>query len=475
MGEALYRKYRPTTLGDVVGQTHITTTIKNALNSNKISHGYLLSGPRGVGKTSIARIIAHDVNKIPRSSQNNHIDIIEIDAASNRRIDEIRDLRDKVNIAPSLAPYKVYIIDEVHMLTREAFNALLKTLEEPPNHAIFILATTESHKLPATIISRTQHFSFRPIETEDITKHLIKIAKKEKLDLDTSAATMIAQAGEGGLRDSISLLDQLSNSNKITSETVRQLIGTPPDNFIDDLLQHLYDCELVHIQSLIATAKADGLQPEQISSYLIKTIKQRIIQGNDKSMTLIELSKKLLHVKASPQPYDELELLLLEFALSQEKDTSTKSVATATKPAKTITAEKNQVNNNKTKTSQSNPEAEIDKEVDTTTHDIWQQALHVLRQSHSTLYGVGRMATASYNNDTVTLNVPYAFHKARLAESKNLQVLTETISKIKGESVDIVITVKEKGTAQPDLQPKPANKAHDVVSSIFGGGEVLET
>src|SRR3989338_478241 len=151
MGQALYRKYRSKKFGEVVGQQHVTKTLTNALKSGRISHAYLFTGPRGVGKTSVARIFAHEVNNLKYDEDKPHLDIIEIDAASNRRIDEIRDLREKVHISPTSAKYKVYIIDEVHMLTKEAFNALLKTLEEPPEHCIFILATTEAHKLPATI------------------------------------------------------------------------------------------------------------------------------------------------------------------------------------------------------------------------------------------------------------------------------------------------------------------------------------
>jgi DNA polymerase-3 subunit gamma/tau len=163
MGQALYRKYRPREFNDVAGQAHIITTLMKAIETNKISHAYLFTGPKGVGKTSVARILAHLVNGLNYDDDQSDIDIIEIDAASNRRIDEIRELRERVYIAPAMSKYKVYIIDEVHMLTKEAFNALLKTLEEPPEHVIFILATTDTHKLPETIISRTQRFTFRPI------------------------------------------------------------------------------------------------------------------------------------------------------------------------------------------------------------------------------------------------------------------------------------------------------------------------
>src|SRR3982751_4633112 len=176
MGQALYRKYRSKSFDDVVGQDHITKTLKNALSSGRISHAYLFTGPRGVGKTSVARILAHEVNDLPYTDESIHLDIIEIDAASNRRIDEIRDLRDKVHITPTSAKYKVYIIDEVHMLTKEAFNALLKTLEQPPAHCIFILATTEAHKLPETIISRTQRYTFKPVDLPKVVEHLRPIA-----------------------------------------------------------------------------------------------------------------------------------------------------------------------------------------------------------------------------------------------------------------------------------------------------------
>src|SRR3982751_1342685 len=187
MGQALYRKYRSKSFDDVVGQDHITKTLKNALSSGRINHAYLFTGPRGVGKTSVARILAHEVNSLPYTDESIHLDIIEIDAASNRRIDEIRDLRDRVRIAPVSAKYKVYIIDEVHMLTREAFNALLKTLEEPPAHVLFILATTEAHKLPETIVSRTQRFEFKPVTTAKVAEHLTVIAKQESINITPGA------------------------------------------------------------------------------------------------------------------------------------------------------------------------------------------------------------------------------------------------------------------------------------------------
>src|ERR1700712_4212867 len=177
MGQALYRKYRSKSLDEVVGQEHITQTLKQALKSGRISHAYLFTGPRGVGKTSIARILAHELNGLPYDDEQSHLDIIEIDAASNNGVEDVRDLREKAYIAPTSGKYKVYIIDEVHMLSKAAFNALLKILEEPPAHVVFILATTEVHKIPETIISRTQRYIFKPVEHDKVVEHLKYISK----------------------------------------------------------------------------------------------------------------------------------------------------------------------------------------------------------------------------------------------------------------------------------------------------------
>jgi DNA polymerase-3 subunit gamma/tau len=225
MGKALYRKYRSRSLSEIVGQDHITTTLQNALKSGKIAHAYLLTGPRGVGKTSIARILAHEINELTYSEEP-HFDIIEIDAASNNGVEDVRELRDKIMSAPASTKYKVFIIDEVHMLSKAAFNALLKTLEEPPAHVVFILATTEAHKLPETIISRTQRYSFRPASPEKLIENLRSIANAEKIKIDDDALYTIAEHSEGSFRDSVSLLDQASNmSNHISKNEVEQLLG----------------------------------------------------------------------------------------------------------------------------------------------------------------------------------------------------------------------------------------------------------
>ena len=220
---ALYRKYRPTNFDDLVGQNEISSIIKNAILSDRISHAYLFSGPRGTGKTSTAKIIAKMINCSNLSEEgipcdkcpsclnfNSNTDIVEIDAASNNGVDEIRELRDKVNLVPTYGKYKIYIIDEVHMLTTQAFNALLKTLEEPPKHVIFILATTEYYKIPVTVSSRCQKFQFLKFSNEDIVNRLVYIAEKENININKDALVEVARLSDGGLRDAINMLDQLS-------------------------------------------------------------------------------------------------------------------------------------------------------------------------------------------------------------------------------------------------------------------------
>ena len=257
MYQALYRKYRPKTLEDVCGQDIIVKIIKNSIINNQINHAYLFAGPRGTGKTSIAKIFAKIINcenpidckpcgKCNSCMQENNSDIIEIDAASNNGVDEIRELRNKVNLLPAYGKYKVYIIDEVHMLTQGAFNALLKTLEEPPAHVIFILATTDPHKVLETILSRCQRLDFKKISNEAIVENLEKIAKKENIDVEKEALNEIAKLADGGMRDSVGMLDQARayTEGKITVNDIHDINGTLTEKNLKELLENIIEDKL---------------------------------------------------------------------------------------------------------------------------------------------------------------------------------------------------------------------------------------
>ncbi|MCX6731669.1 MAG: DNA polymerase III subunit gamma/tau [Candidatus Parcubacteria bacterium] len=250
----LYRKYRPKTFEEVLGQDHIVAILESAIKSKRVSHAYLFAGARGTGKTSVARILAKEIGCVD-------IDLIEIDAASSRGIDEIRALREAVHYAPLQGPVKVYIIDEVHMLTKEAFNALLKTLEEPPKHVVFVLATTELEKVPDTIISRCQNFSFRKIPESILLSSVISIAKKEGFEIDYEAAGLIALASDGSFRDSQGMLDQIlslgdkNKDKKISGKEVREFLAVPRremvENFILAVLEKKADEGLKIIEQVI--------------------------------------------------------------------------------------------------------------------------------------------------------------------------------------------------------------------------------
>ena len=255
--QALYRMYRPQSFDDVVGQTHVTKTLRNAISKGKQSHAYIFSGPRGTGKTSIAKVFAKTINCLNSDdgepcnecaickgiTQGTNSDVIEIDAASNNGVDEIRNIRDKVKYAPSESKYKVYIIDEVHMLTTGAFNALLKTLEEPPSHAIFILATTEPHKIPPTIISRAQRFDFKAISMDQIVDRLKFVAESQSLEYDTAALEFIAKTSEGGMRDALSIMDQAIafGDERLTLQDALNVTGSVDEAALNDLFKDVVE------------------------------------------------------------------------------------------------------------------------------------------------------------------------------------------------------------------------------------------
>ena len=293
MSQALYRKWRPRLWEQVVGQEHVVVTLKNAIAAGRVGHAYLFAGPRGTGKTTTARLLAKAVNCLAESpaerpcdhcqhcqavNDNRFLDLIEIDAASNTSVDDVRDLRDKINFSPSQGKYKVYIIDEVHMLSTAAFNALLKTLEEPPPHAIFILATTEVHKIPATVLSRCQRHEFRRIPVADIVRHLQELCTQEGLQVDKDALTLIARQATGSLRDAISLLDQLTSGGQVVNlATAQTVLGTAASQRVFELIDAVLARNPSAGMDCIAGALDSGSDPRQFARQVVDTLRNLLL------------------------------------------------------------------------------------------------------------------------------------------------------------------------------------------------------
>lgn len=319
--QALYRKYRPSNFDEVVGQQPIIQTLKNAIVQNRIAHAYLFCGPRGTGKTSIAKIFAKMLNCEDESNKpcgkcinckmvqnGSHPDIIEIDAASNNGVDEVRNLIDKVKYAPMQGKYKVYIIDEVHMMTTGAFNALLKTIEEPPAHVVFILATTEPNKVIPTIISRCQRFDFNKVSQKDIEKRLSIVCKEEKIEIDPEAISLIAQLADGGMRDSLSVLDQCIAycSSNITVDNVREIYGVLTTSDIGKLFEHLYAHEVDALIQQIQECSDKGMDLKRLTSDFITLLKESIILDYSSNSQLVSNTHKEViekYLLKSPSPF----------------------------------------------------------------------------------------------------------------------------------------------------------------------------
>lgn len=494
MGQALYRKYRSKSLDEVVGQEHITATLASVIKSGRISHAYLFTGPRGTGKTSVARIFAHAINELDYTD-GNHLDIIEIDAASNRRIDDIRDLREKVHIAPTSAKYKVYIIDEVHMLTGESFNALLKTLEEPPAHVVFILATTEVHKLPATIISRTQRYSFRLGERKKVMGHLAHIAKQEKIEVDEEALELIAEHGDGSFRDSVSLLDQLANvsDGKITADTVEQNLGLAPKKAIKALVEALQKSDHKAVVEQLAQLEERGTTTASLIPQLIRAL--QITAPKDPSLySLIDI---LLEVPRAYNPSIKLLTSLVGFTLKDTKPTAKTppAIAQEVKPLLEVTKEPARGGSNPSSPAKSAPApttkkatpkkeeaAEVVASGDAVKELLLEQWAAVLAKIKSTsppFFGVLRHAQPDLNAEqqVLTLKFRYPLHQKKADDNKMKQELAKAMLTILGGAPAIKSEVDKESVA-PDLTmpSAPASELDETSKSvvdIMGGGEAV--
>ncbi len=484
MSQALYRKYRSRSLDEVLGQDHVTNILRRALEQGKIAHAYLLTGPRGVGKTSVARILAHEINQLPYDEEASHLDIIEIDAASNNGVDDIRALREKAQVAPVSAPKKIYIIDEVHMLSKPAFNALLKTLEEPPAHVVFILATTDADKLPATILSRVQQFFFHPISVDVMARQLMAIAEKEGFAIKADAARLIAERSRGGFRDGISMLDQLSilatPDQPLTVAMVTEYLGLSDASTLEKLLD-LYQSEnSADILNILQELEQSGVSPTVVSHQLLSIARARLRTNP----SLVELIQQLIEVDRHPHPDLKLLTIFMQHHAQSARpkktvaqavtatptviSTPAKTASSAEKPAKSQSTKptepvkktsENQDNKPAKKSSTKSRKSDAPLELD------WQKVIEQAKEKSVGLSSLLQKSQWAFDGDKLTIFAGSAFYKKKLDDAKNRPLLAEIITAETGMELEIDII----GERKP-----PKDKKLAEIAELMGGGEEVK-
>jgi DNA polymerase-3 subunit gamma/tau len=496
--QVFYRRWRPQNLAEVLGQEHVTRTLLNALSSGHVSHAYLFCGPRGTGKTSTGRILAKAVNCLKNGSgepcntcsmcqaitEGRALDVIEIDAASNRGIDEIRELRERVNYAPNEAKYKVYIIDEVHMLTKEASNALLKTLEEPPPSVIFVLATTEVHKVLPTILSRCQRFDFRRISQDDIILKLAHICSTEGIKIESEALRLIARSATGSLRDAENLLEQLATyyGNKIKLGQVQVILGITGDERAKELVKHIVIGDIAAGMKTINAVNNDGLDLKQFNRELVSYLRGLLLIKNgcqrDLDLTAEEIAElEELAAKASLEQilravklfgqlefgFDNYSTLPLELALvdcnlapAEEKIGAARhtepELITAPKeaaPPAVATYPKKQA---KTKPEKAEPPPQTVEPAEVTPPELdsileqlrsnWKQVIEQAPESRKRTPALAILRSAgvkpvALEGDTIVLAFKYPYHKEKIEETENKKVAAEIISNFIGHACQV--------------------------------------
>ncbi|MFH1389383.1 MAG: DNA polymerase III subunit gamma/tau [Candidatus Margulisiibacteriota bacterium] len=477
---SLYRKWRSQNFDEIVGQPVIVQTLKNAIETKRIAHAYLFTGPRGTGKTSTARILAKSLNckDGPTASpcgkcdncdkiKNGHsVDVIEIDAASNRGIDEIRDLRERVRFAPLEGRYKVYIIDEVHMLTSEAFNALLKTLEEPPAHAIFVLATTELQKVPATIASRCQRLDFCRIKLAEIIAHLKQIAKAEGFKAEDKALDLIARSAEGGMRDAISLLDQaISFSGKeITCDSIVTLLGTADEELLFGFAEAISAGDETKALALIKTGVEEGRSMSQVARDFVMHFRNllhlKVGSGEALELTGEQLERlraqaekfSLPRIKEAIKALSRAELdmkwhpharLVLEVAIVELLQDEPHAVAQKALPVKAVVRPTVAVIPQKTE----KPAVKKDGVTIERIRHHWKDILESMKQKSLTGYvslaEAEPIEVSSAGKLILGFRKGYSFHKERMDDAKNKESLMESVREYSGENLPIETIIAE--------------------------------
>jgi len=534
MSQVLYRKWRPRRWDEIVGQDHIVQTLRNSVASERIAHAYLFAGPRGTGKTTTARVLAKAVNCLHPDAaarpcdQCEHcqainagrfLDLIEIDAASNTSVEDVRDLREKVHFAPNQGRYKVYVIDEVHMLSTAAFNALLKTLEEPPPHAIFVLATTEAYKIPATVLSRCQRHEFRRVSVAEIVKHLSRVAEWENLQVAEAALTLIARQATGSLRDALSLLDQLASSgSEITLEKAQLVLGTATTQAVLQVIDALLAGEASAGLECIHQALDAGSDPRQFARQIINHLRNvLLIQSGNVSQVeappeerahgerhaqalssqqvlqcIYAFNQAATNARAAWHPALPLEMAFLEAlnALSQgrmgEGESPSQSPARAA-PASTPTEAKpspspevaQRMPNEAASPPQvvsetpSNQESEQDKEHNVRLKECWQQVLQQVRAQNPNLYGLLNSCKARYIRGNV-LYLAFASEIVmnKIAKRENLEIVERVISQNLGSAIRVRCTVS---AARHNTIPPEVDSNGMVATAVRDlGGEIVD-
>lgn len=528
MSQAFYRVWRPALWEEVVGQDHIVQTLQNAIASDRVAHAYLFSGPKGTGKTTSARLLAKAVNcldpdktKQPCNKCENclavnegrFLDLIEIDAASNTSVDDVRELRDKINFAPSQGKFKVYIIDEVHMLSTSAFNALLKTLEEPPSHVIFILCTTEIHKIPATVLSRCQRHEFRRIPVPTIISKLTELTKKEKIKIEPEALSLIARQATGSMRDAISLVDQLSSiSKKISLQIAQEVLGTATSQSVIDLIDAIQAEKSGHGLEIIHKALDGGTDPRQYARQIVDYLRDLLViklqAGQDLELTpearekmteqatkfettkliaiITAFSDASTDLKANWHPGLGLELALADSMFQTQQTAGAQPEPLVSpeiqegskieKPSVEVEAKKKEKSRKEIQPEDEAPGfvpgTPLTLELALSQWDRVKRAVGSKNRITAAVVNSGKLIKAS--GDTIVLNFDSEILRERIREEKSSRLVNFMLSKVFGQDINLICTV---GDQKVNLNTKDENKDIDLIDYAINNlnGELLES